>query len=124
MGFWEKLFKFLTKTAEKGALLVSGVQIGDSVNDEEKVTNAINRYEINRSAQEIYYRNEDTKTLQIIVLSFIGVVILFIIAIGVRMLLTKNNPPAVPSIALTTLREGNRTINSAPQQQQQQCSPA
>lgn len=119
MGFWEKFFKFLTKTAEKATILFSGVQIGDSVNDEGKVSDAINRYEINRNAHEVYYRNEDTKTLQIIVLSFIGVVILFIIAIGVRMLLVKNNPPAAPSIALTTLREGNRTINNA--QQQQQC---
>lgn len=115
MGIWEKVYKFGGKLAEKATLLYSGMQIGDNSNDNEKIADAIRKYEVNRSAYEQYNRNEDLKVLQYTVLTFIVIVAIFIITIGIKMLLSENKPPAttsVQSIALTTSREGIRTINT------------
>lgn len=113
MGFWERLFKFLGKTFERGTLLVSGMQIGDHSNDSDKIVEAVRNYEVQRGAYEQFNRNEDTKTLQYVVVGFIFVIVIFILVIGIKMMLSKNKQVVQPqSIALTTLREGNRSVNS------------
>lgn len=110
MGFWDNFFRFAAKVATKLTLLFSGVQIGDSVNDSVKVSDAIKNYEVQRNAVEQYYYKEDTKMIQYIVIVFIIAVVLLVIVFGVKMLLDKKQ--TVPSIALTTLREGSRTVPS------------
>lgn len=112
MGFWKDMFNVAQKLGEKVMLIFSGVQIGDNANDGSKVAEAIQNYEMKRSAFEQYKHNDDSKTLQYIVLTFIAVVVIFILVIGVKMMLSKREPVATPSIALTTLREGPRTVNN------------
>lgn len=111
MGIWKRCYDFGIKALEKATLLFSGMQIGDNVNDIEKVQAAVKNYEVQRNAVDYLNRKEDSETLQYIVVTFIIVIVIFILVLGIKLLLAKNKSVS-PSIALTTLREGPRTINN------------
>lgn len=113
MGFWKEVTKFASKQAERVMLVVSGMQWGDSNNDQEKVTKALTVYENNRSVGEKLYNQEQTKSLEYTVIGLIIVVVLFMMAICFKVfaeVLKKKQSPPSPTIALTTLRNGNQTI--------------
>lgn len=112
MGIWKRCYDSGTKVLEKATLIYSAMQIGDNANDGEKVQAAVKNYEAQRNAIDYLQKQEDSKALQYTIVTFIIVVAIFILVIGIKMLLSKNKPENSPSIALTTLREGPRTIHN------------
>lgn len=114
MGFWKSAGNFVSKQAERAMLIASGVQWGDSANDAEKISSTLAVYNQRALENEKQFQREESTSMQYTVFSLVIVVVLFIIVLGFRMLLegVKNKQVQPQQIKLTTLREGNRTINA------------
>lgn len=114
MGFWSEIGKFLSKQSERVMLIASGVQWGDSRNDAEKITSSLMEYNNRMRWNEQSEAKSDSVTIMYILLVLIFLFVIFIVLLCFKTFidnLKKGNNHS-QNIALTTLREGNRSASS------------
>lgn len=63
MGFWKSAAGFLSKQTERALLLVSGMQLGDSRDDSDKITNALLKFNDNLRMNEHLSNQNDSKSI-------------------------------------------------------------
>lgn len=108
MGFWKDASKFLSKQTERAMLLVSGMQWGDAVNDQEKIVAALEEQYRKQMNTERLVAREENSTLVYAIIGFITSVIILIIAVCFKFAVdaARNHADQPRSVQLNTLRRG------------------
>lgn len=114
MGFWKSAAGFLSKQTERALLLVSGMQLGDSRDDSDKITSALVKFNDNLRMSEHLSNQNDSKAIMYMLLALIIIFVIFVTVMCLKLFVEniKSKTNAPQNIALTTLREGSRTIGA------------
>lgn len=110
MGFWDKFYKAAKKTITNFILTFTAYEFGDNGNDNEKITNALVKYQNDINVQSMR-KEEKSEVLEYTVFSLFVIVIIFIIAIGFK-LFANRAVQIERDIILTTINKNNNNNQS------------